>query len=145
MPEIKDLKVDTVSLVYEPANDFNYVSLHKQLDENPIQAAFMALQSLLQSPDLGLTPTDESAISQTLQLLKTLDDTDNSKIELPSYPVPNFAKEALEAVVVQCQEAGQRHSTQDMALIDQIIEMLKKLRGKSPQEQAAEDELNLNN
>lgn len=145
---IKDLKVDTVSLVKNPANDQSFLALRKAVDDSPISVAYEALQSIIAaSEELNLSPEDILMIQASLEFLKSLErDQNQDEIPIAPYPLPNLAKESLEIIKIQqFQEAGQRHSDENFALIDRIIELLKRLRGKSPKEIAAEQEHDFNN
>lgn len=147
MSEIVKLEVDEISLVDKPANKQPWLLLKKEPAPKPspdrqvIAQAIDALQAVLTEAD----DSEMAAVKQLIQWLSEMPDTEivmapGAAEYLLSQPPGDLAKETLEALVVQdaMREAGQRHTNEEYALFDQVIELLKRLRGKSPKEAQTE-------
>ena len=150
MSKIVKLEVSEISLVDQPANRQPWLLLKKEpmpLTLQPsqrelINRAVNALQAVLSE---SVSDNEITAVKQLIQWLSDRSDTEivmapGAAEYLLSQSPYDLAKETLEVLVVQdaMREAGQRHTNEEYALFDQVIELLKRLRGKSPKEAQTE-------
>lgn len=147
MPEIVKLEVDEISLVDRPANKQPWLLLKKEpaLKTSPDRAVIVQAIDALQSVLTEADPSEIAAVKQLIAWLSEMPDTEivmapGAAEYLLSQPSHDLAKETLEALLVadQLQEAGQRHAGWEYDVFDQVIELLKRLRGKAPREVQAE-------
>ncbi len=84
--DITDLKVDSVSLVEQPANDQNFLGIKKDVESGPtpVGQASQAVQSLLMNSEAGLSEQDTNILQQIAEYLKSLDA--DASAEMPAQP-----------------------------------------------------------
>jgi hypothetical protein len=106
--DIVDLNVDKVSLVGEPANGQDFLSLQKEAPSNsPVSAASRAIQSLLANPAAQLSDQDRQLLQQVGEFLKTLDADHSQENQLTPdaaaaqhQATPGQVREALEGFLI---------------------------------------------
>ena len=114
--EIKDLQVDSVSLVGEPANDQSFLGIQKA-EGGPTLAgqASQAVQSLLMNPEAGLSESNKQLLEQIGEFLKSLDADESAELPakppeptqsdvappvLPEPATPGMVRESLESFLI---------------------------------------------